>query len=126
MAKKLHTQSSLKRNQMIRSVKGSLDADELKKMVRDGLVAMTYEDRGAFIQALATELRRAGLDMRAYLIPLGISAMTIAELTPSEIGHLVRFLKINMPRAMPAIEKVIARFAAFAEHQGASDDRLAA
>jgi hypothetical protein len=95
-------------------------------MVRDGLVAMTYEDRGAFMQALETELRRAGLNMRAYLIPLGISAMTTAELTPSEIGHLIRFLKINMPRAMPAIEKAMAGFAAFAEHQGASDDRLAA
>jgi hypothetical protein len=95
-------------------------------MVRDGLTAMAYEDRGAFIQALETELRRAGLSMRAYLIPLGISAMTIAELMPSDIGHLVRFLKINMPRAMPAIEKTMAGFAAFAEHQGASDDRLAA
>jgi hypothetical protein len=126
MVKKLHTQSSLKRNQMKGSVKGSCDADDLKKMVRDGLVAMTYEDRGAFIQALETEMRRAGLNMRAYLIPLGISAMTTAELTPSDIGHLVRFLKINMPRAMPAIEKALAGFAAFAEHQGASDHRLAA
>jgi hypothetical protein len=126
MAKKLHTHSSLKRNQMMRSVKGPLDPDELKKMVCDGLVAMTYEDRGAFIQALATELRRAGLSMRTYLIPLGISAMTIAELTPSDIGHLARFLKINLPRAMPAIEKAMARFAAFAEPQGASNDRLAA
>ena len=104
----------------------SVDADDLKKMVRDGLVAMTHEERGAFIQALGTELRRADLDMRAYLIPLGISAMTIAELTPSEIGQLVRFLKINKPRAMPVIEKVMARFAAFAEHQGASDNRQAA
>jgi hypothetical protein len=126
MVKKLHTQSSLKRNQIMTSAKDSVGADDLKKMVRDGLVAMTHEERGAFIQALGTELRRAGLDMRAFLIPLGISAMTIAELTPSEIGHLVRFLKINMPRAMPAIEKVIARFAAFAAHQEASDDRLAA
>jgi hypothetical protein len=126
MVKKMHTQSSLKRNQMMRSVKGPLDADDLKTMVRDGLVAMTYEDREAFIQALETEMRRAGLSMRAYLIPLGISAMTTAELTPSDIGHVVRFLKINVPRAMPAIEKAIARFAAFAEHQGASDDRLAA
>jgi hypothetical protein len=126
MVKKLHTQSSLKRHQIMRSAKGPIDADDLKRIVRDGLVAMTYEVRGAFIQALETELRRAGLSMRAYLIPLGISAMTIAELTPSEIGHLVRFLKINLPRAMPAIEKAMAGFAAFAEHLGASDDRLAA
>ena len=126
MAKKLHTHSSLIRNQMKGSVKDSLDADDLKKMVRDGLVAMTHEDREAFIQALETELRRAGLSMCAYLIPLGIPAMTIAELTPSDIGHLARFLKINMPRAMPVIEKAMAGFAAFAEHQGVSDHRLAA
>ena len=126
MVKKLHTQSSLKRKQIMTSAAYSVDADDLKKMVRDGLVAMTHEERGAFIQALGTELRRADLDMRAYLIPLGISAMTIAELTPSEIGQLVRFLKINKPRAMPVIEKVMARFAAFAERQGASDNRQAA
>jgi hypothetical protein len=126
MVKKLHTQSSLKRKQIMTSAAYSVDADDLKKMVRDGLVAMTHAERGAFIQALGTELRRADLDMRAYLIPLGISAMTIAELTPSEIGQLVRFLKINKPRSMPVIEKVMARFAAFAEHQRASDNRQAA
>lgn len=71
-------------------------------------------------------MRRVHLSMRAYLIPLGISARQPDELTPIEAAHLVRFLKINVPQAMPAIEKAMARFSVFAEKKATSSDWLAA
>jgi hypothetical protein len=104
---------------------GSLDPNDLKNFIRDGLVSMTREGRDDFIEALETEMQRADLSMRSYLIPLGIPAMTVDELTPTEVGHLIRFLKTNVPRAMPAVERAIARLEAFAEHESGSTRRLA-
>ena len=101
-----------------------LDPNDLKSVVRDGLVSMTMAEREEFIQVLEAEMRRANLNMRAYLIPLGIPGRSPEDLTPTEVGHLVRFLKINVPQAMPAIERAMGRFGIFAEK--ASQDRLAA
>ena len=105
---------------------GSVDPYDLKLLVRDGLASMTTADREAFILAFERELRSANLSMRAYLIPLGISASSPEELTPSDVGHLVRFLKINVPKAMRIVDGAIERFAVSAEKVGDSVDRLAA
>jgi hypothetical protein len=87
---------------------------------------MTTADREAFILALEAELRHANLSIRAYLIPLGISAISLEELTPSDVGHLVRFLKINVPGAVRAVDGVIERFAVSGEKVANSGGRLAA
>jgi len=106
--------------------KSASDADELKNLVRDGLQAMTAAVREQFVQALETEMRRVHLSIRTYLIPLGIPARSPDELMPLEVAHLIRFLKINVPRAMPAIEQAMARFGIQTAKASASDDYLAA
>src|SRR5436190_5843900 len=60
----------------------SLDANELKAAVRDGLVGMSMTEREEFIGNLEGEMRKAGLNMRAYLVPLGIPARSPEDLTP--------------------------------------------
>ena len=104
----------------------SLDANDLKSLVRDGLVAMAIADREDFIGALEAELRRAGFNMRSYLVPLGIPGRSPEDLTPTEVAHLIRFLKLNVPRAMNAIERVIAQYDDFSPKQGRGDHRIAA
>ena len=98
--------------------------DELKSLVRDGLVAMSVSEREGFIKVLETEMRKSGLNMRSYLIPLGIPARTLEELTPTEVGHLVRYLKVNVTQAIPAIERALATYNSFVERR--PGDRLAA
>lgn len=117
---------SIQENRKPGSGCGSLDPDDLKNVVRDELVLMSKTDREVFVQVLEIEMERANFSMRSYLVPLGIPGRTPAELTPTEIGHLVRFLKISVPRAMPAVQRAMARFSAFAEYRGPSDRRLAA
>src|SRR6266404_2683719 len=90
-----------------------LDPEELKSLVRDVMVSMEITEREEFIQALDAEMRRANFNMRAYL-------------TPTEVGHLIRFLKRIVPQAMPAIERVTARYSVFVEKMAHSRDRLAA
>ena len=125
MAKNIQSKNLQTRNQMARAGQRTLDPTELKSLVRDGLVAMNMAEREEFIQALEAEMRRVSLNMRAYLIPLGIPGRSPEDLTPTEVGHLVRFLKINVPQAMSAVTRTMARYAIFAEKAG-HGDRLAA
>lgn len=131
MAKNIHSKnqtarSQMSRNQIGRPGEGSLDPNELKGLIRDGLVAMNMADREAFIRSLEGEMRRVNLNMRAYLIPLGIPGRSPEDLTPTEVGHLVRFLKINVPQAMAAVQKAISSFDVFHQLMEQSGHRLAA
>ena len=85
-----------------------IDADELKGLVREMLILMNALERKIFIMNLEYELIRAGLSIRPYLIPLGIAAAYTEDLTPNEVGHLIRYLKINVPKAMSVIVRVMA------------------
>ena len=91
----------------------SLGPDELKSLFSRALISMKIAQRADFIRALATEMRRVNMNIRAFLVPLGIPGSSPDELTPTEVGHLVRFLKINLPKAMPIIESVASRYDAF-------------
>jgi hypothetical protein len=110
MAKKTQT-----RNQAVKADRSQLDPNELKGVIRDGLANMSMPDREGFIRALEAEMRRISLNVRAYLIPLGIPGRSPEDLTPSEVGHLVRYLKLTVPRAMPAVERAMARYTVFAD-----------
>jgi hypothetical protein len=103
-----------------------LDPNEIKSIVRDGLAKMTLADREEFIQILEAEMKRSNLNLRAYLVPLGIPGRTPEELTPTEVGHLIRFLKINVTNALKAIERTLSSFTIFDETMGINRTRLAA
>lgn len=93
----------------------SLSADDLKNIVRDGMMSMNMSEREDFVCALNNEIERAGLKMSAYLVPLGIPARSAEDLTPTEVGHLIRYLKINVPKVMSAVLRALNRYTAFAE-----------
>jgi hypothetical protein len=97
----------------------SREADDVKNIVRDALLLMTLAEQVEFIQALESEMRRANLSITRYLIPLGIPGMTPEELTPTDVGHLVRFLKMHVLQALTAVERAMARLEVLRE----KDDR---
>lgn len=92
-------------------------SDELKTIVRDGLIAMEQLEREQMILDLEREMRMSGFTLSSHLILIGISAKCHSELTPSEVGHLVRFIDLTAPRLMPAIERVLARYIDFWREQ---------
>ena len=102
---------------MLRSDTASRETDDVKRTVRDALLLMTWAEQVEFIQALESEMRKAHLSITHYLIPLGIPGMRPDELTPIEVGHLVRFLKIHVRQAMTAIERAMARLEVSREYQ---------
>jgi hypothetical protein len=115
-----------KKNEIARIPAGAFSPDELKLFIRDGLVSMTIAEREDFIRNIQAEFRALGMDLRAHLVPLGIPGRSPVDLTPTEVGHLIRYIKINTPHAMARIERVIAQFPAFAEKLEESGHRLAA
>ncbi len=117
MAKNISSKSRVARTETrtARIDFGSLDPNELKTIVRDGLVTMNMAEREEFIQMLEAKMRQASLNMRAYLVPLGIPGRSPEDLTPTEVGHLIRFLKFNVPRAMPAVISALSGYGVFAE-----------
>jgi len=126
MARYKRETSIWSKHRISRQGAGMPDVDELKNRVCNGLMALPAAEREAFIQALETEMRQVYLSLRAYLIPLGILAQQADEMTPIEAAHVIRFLKINVPQAVPAIEKAMARFSVFEEQKATSGDWLAA
>jgi len=118
MAKNIQAKKTQSRNDSEEIKWSALDANELKTTVRDGLVAMGMTEREEFIGTLEAEMRRAGLNMRAYLVPLGIPGHSPEELTPTEVAHLIRFLKLNVSKAMPAIERALGRYSSLAVQDG--------
>ena len=126
MAKNIQTKRVQGRSESAEVKWSTLDANELKTTVRDGLVAMNLTEREEFIGTLEAEMRRAGLNMRAYLVPLGIPGHSPEELTPTEVAHLIRFLKLNVSKAMPAIERALGRYNSFLDHDGRTNHRMAA
>jgi hypothetical protein len=126
MTKSIHTRGVQSIHRMSTSGRGLVDADDLKLLVRTRLTSMTMADRKAFILELDRTLRSVNLSMRAYLIPLGISASSPEELTPGDVGHLIRFLKINVPNAIRVVDGVIEQFGNCAEKVAKSGDLRAA
>ena len=104
MAKRLQN-----RNLTEATAQGPLDPNELKNVIRDVLMGMDVQQRAAFINDLETELKRTKMDIRAYLVPLGIPGRSPEDLTPTEVGHLIRFLKLNVPQAMRSVEKALTK-----------------
>ena len=126
MAKNINARRMQNRTGVATANWSALDANELKSIVRDGMVAMNMTEREEFIGTLESELRREGLNMRAYLVPLGIPGRSPEDLTPTEIAHVVRFLKLNVSKAMPAIERSLARYAVFTADDGRGGHKIAA
>src|SRR5690349_17779299 len=87
----------------------SLGPDEVRSVVRDGLISMGMAERVVFVQTLCVGMRRVHFDLRAHPVPLGIPGRCPEDLTPTEVGHLIRYLKMTAPRVMPAIDRVIRR-----------------
>ena len=94
-------------------------------IVWDALLLMTWAEQVEFIQALQSEMRRENLSIADYLIPLGIPGMKPEKLTPTEVGHLVSFLKMHLLQAVTAVERAMARLEAIRE-KGDSGHALAA
>jgi hypothetical protein len=81
---------------------------ELCDAVRGAMVAVSVEDRIAIKEKLLAALQGSRLNVGSILLLLGIHADTVEELTPSDVGYLVRYIRINCPDVIAALRRPLA------------------
>jgi len=73
------------------------DPDELRREVQKAVSSLGEDQRAAYSRRLFTALSELGLDVRAILYISGVVESEPEDLTPAEIGHLFRYLRLNLP-----------------------------
>ena len=81
----------------------TLTPDDLRDKLRQALALLPEEARTPLYNKLLTGLEEASVNVASALLVLGIPARTPAELTPSDVGKLLRFVRINRPEAIAAL-----------------------
>ncbi len=83
------------------------DPDNLRDFVRNALLSLSIGERAKASTTVLDALRRAGLRVRECLLMLGASASTTEELTAPEIAALIRYVRLNEPKALQSIATLL-------------------
>lgn len=81
----------------------ALAPDDLRNEVQRMLSMLGEADRGMWCRRLLDGLAKAGVPIGATLFMLGTGAYRLDELTPSDMGKLLRYSRINSPEAIEAL-----------------------
>ena len=78
------------------------DPDDLRRAIQRAVSSLSEDLRAAYSRRLVTALSELGLDVPAILYLSGVVELEPADLTPAEIAHLFRYLRLNVPWALVA------------------------
>lgn len=81
--------------------------DLLRDAVRQALSVLGKEERLAAQYGLLSALKKAGFNVARHLLLLGVPATKVEELTAPELATVIRYVRINEPRAMAALSPVL-------------------
>src|SRR5262249_55416155 len=76
------------------------DPEDLRRVVQEAVSTISEEQRATYCRRLVSGLAELGLNVRAILYVSGVIEQEPADLTPAEIAHLVRYVRINVPWAL--------------------------
>ncbi|HSB11539.1 MAG TPA: hypothetical protein VLM38_18770 [Blastocatellia bacterium] len=79
----------------------------LRDRVCKALSLLAEDERSGVRDRILVDLTRAGLNIGQCLLLLGIPARTADELTAPEMATLIRYVRINEPKAMTALVPVL-------------------
>lgn len=82
-------------------------ADIIREKVRVRLQTLNRPEFLSFISVLDQLMMRSGLNLRDYLVPVGIPGQKPADLTPYELAHLARFFRLNVPLAVQPFDDAL-------------------
>ena len=80
-----------------------LAPDDLRNQVQMRLSMLGEADRKIWRQRLLNGMAQAGLHLGAALFMLGIAASSLDDLTPCDVGKLLRYARINTPAIVTAL-----------------------
>ena len=73
------------------------DPEELREVVQKAVSSISEEQRASYSRRLVSTLFELGLNVPAILYQSGVVEQEPADLTPVEIAHLIRYVRINVP-----------------------------
>jgi hypothetical protein len=74
-----------------------VDPDVLSRAIQKSLSLLTDDQRAAYNRRLIRALQDLGVNVRAILFVSGVVEQEPADLTPLEVAHLFRYIRINLP-----------------------------
>ena len=83
------------------------DPDYLRDSVQKALLSLSTHERSKAATDVLYGLGKAGLRVRECLLMLGASASTAEELTAPEIAALIRYVRLNQPKALQSIATLL-------------------
>ncbi|HKV38485.1 MAG TPA: hypothetical protein VJX67_04665 [Blastocatellia bacterium] len=114
-----------KRNEMTGDL-SALDPTVLRDSVRNAILTFPQEERAAITARLVARLKEARFDLRSSVIVLGINARSAEDLTPSDIGHIMRYLRLTAQPVFAAITPSLTELLGDAERTRNRQSRQAA
>lgn len=85
-----------------------MDPNFMRDAIRDAILGFPLEERAAVRDRLLLSLSKAGVDLGTLLILLGINVTVADELTPSDLGHLLRYLRLTSAAEFDAVKPTVA------------------
>ncbi len=86
-----------------------VSANGVRNGVYKALVKIPLKERVQLYKQLIGELEKAGINVGSRLFLLGIPATIPEELSPNDIGKLIRSVYLNEPKAMLAISETLSQ-----------------
>ena|SRR5688572_28546101 len=80
-----------------------IEPNNLRDRIYQALVSLPIEERASVTDKIIGSLKDFRVNVRTGLLMLGIPARTTDDLTPSDMAKLLRYLRINAPKALEAI-----------------------
>jgi hypothetical protein len=80
-----------------------IEPNSLRDRIYKALVSLPIEERASVTDKIIGSLKDFSVNVRTGLLMLGIPARTADDLTPSDTAKLMRYLRINAPKALEAI-----------------------
>ena len=81
--------------------------DELRDRLRVALSSLSFDEYSKTRENLINGLRRAGANVPALLLLIGAPVSSTGEVLPSDLAHLIRYLRINQPKSISSINELL-------------------
>ncbi|HSB11245.1 MAG TPA: hypothetical protein VLM38_17285 [Blastocatellia bacterium] len=106
---KMPSQVRGRRNQRRREAldPANVEPNALRDAVYTALSLLPEDERARVYDRIVADLEKSGVNLRQHIVVLGIPARTIDELTASDIAKLVRYVRMNEPRALKALVPIL-------------------
>ena len=89
-----------------------LAADDLRHQVQSAFSTLDEATRQVWRRRLLNGLARHGVQVGSTLFIIGIAAAGFDDLTPSDLGMLLRYIRINQPAAIKSLAGPLAELLA--------------